>query len=135
MALAKRLGRRVGEELHIPVYLYEAAATHPDYENLANVRKGEYEALKEAISKDLNRKPDYGPSTVGKAGGTIIGARSPLIAYNIYLSTDNVDIAKQIAKAMRHQTGGLRFVKALGLAQQRLKLNRATDWTYIAKLR
>lgn len=113
--LAKRLGQRVGDELNIPVYLYEAAATRPEYENLAVVRKGEYEALKESIAKDPNRKPDYGPSIVGKAGATIIGARAPLIAYNVYLTTDNVDIAKHIAKAIRHQTGGLRFVKALGL--------------------
>lgn len=113
--LAKRLGQRVGDELNIPVYLYEAAATRPEYENLANVRKGEYETLKGAIVDDPNRKPDYGPSVVGKAGATIIGARAPLIAYNVYLTTDDVDIAKHIARAIRHQTGGLRFVKALGL--------------------
>src|SRR5690606_19484485 len=74
-----------------------------------------YEALKEAIGIDPNRAPDFGPSRLPKAGATIIGARAPLVAYNIYLTTDNVEIARQISKAMRHSSGGYRYVKALGL--------------------
>jgi glutamate formiminotransferase/formiminotetrahydrofolate cyclodeaminase len=113
--LARKLGERVGGEMSIPVYLYEAAATRPDRENLEDVRRGQYEALKEAISTDPDRVPDFGPSAVGKAGATIIGARAPLVAYNVYLTTDNVDIAKNISKAIRHSSGGYRYVKALGL--------------------
>lgn len=113
--LARQLGERVGNELEIPVYLYEAAATRPDRENLADVRRGQYEALKDAIQTDANRAPDFGPQRVGKAGAVIIGARAPLVAYNIYLNTDNVEIAKKIGKDIRHSSGGYRYVKGLGL--------------------
>ncbi len=113
--LARELGARVGEELHIPVYLYEAAATRPERENLANIRKGEYEGLKEAIKTDPSRIPDFGPRELGPAGATVIGAREFLIAFNVYLNTDNVQIAKRIARAVRHSSGGLRYVKALGM--------------------
>jgi glutamate formiminotransferase/formiminotetrahydrofolate cyclodeaminase len=113
--LAQALGERVGRELDIPVYLYEAAATRPERESLENVRRGQYEALKESIASDPNRAPDYGPARVGKAGATIIGARAPLVAYNVYLTTDDVAIAKQIAKDIRHSSGGYRYVKGLGL--------------------
>ncbi|HVO42641.1 MAG TPA: glutamate formimidoyltransferase [Aggregatilineales bacterium] len=115
VAMAKRVGARAGSELHIPVYLYEAAATRPDRENLENIRRGEYEGLKEAIRTDPNRVPDFGPSELGKAGATVIGARAPLIAFNAYLTTPDVEIAKRIAKAIRMSSGGLRYVKALGL--------------------
>ncbi len=113
--MARRLGRRVGTELGIPVYLYEEAATRPDRQNLENIRRGEYEALKIEIETDPSRKPDFGPSTLGKAGATVIGARQPLIAYNVYLNTDDVTIAQKIAAVVRHSGGGLRYVKALGL--------------------
>ncbi|MEW6287804.1 MAG: glutamate formimidoyltransferase [Chloroflexota bacterium] len=113
--IARRVGQRVGEELGIPVYLYEAAATRPDRVNLENIRRGQYEALKTEIETDPERKPDFGPSKLPKAGATVIGARNPLIAYNIYLTTSDVEIAKKIAKAVRHSSGGLRYVKALGL--------------------
>ncbi len=113
--LARRLGQRVGEELGIPVYLYEAAATRPDRENLANIRRGEYEGLKEAIKTDPDRAPDFGPRELGPAGATVIGAREFLIAFNVYLNTDDVKIAKRIARAVRHSSGGLRYVKALGM--------------------
>lgn len=113
--IARRLGQRVGEELGIPVYLYEAAATRPDRVNLENIRRGQYEALKREIETNPERKPDFGPSKLPKAGATVIGARNPLIAYNIYLTTSDVEIAKKIAKAVRHSSGGLRYVKALGL--------------------
>jgi glutamate formiminotransferase/formiminotetrahydrofolate cyclodeaminase len=106
----------VGEELDIPVYLYEKAATRPERENLSKIRKGEYEALKEAIVNDPDRTPDFGPSTLGVAGATVIGARAPLIAYNVYLTTDDVSIAKKIAKTVRESSGGLPFVKGLGMS-------------------
>ncbi len=115
IAMAQRLGERVGNELNIPVYLYEAAATRPERINLENIRKGQYEGLKSEIESDSERKPDYGPAKLGPAGATVIGARAPLIAFNIYLTTAEVDIARKIAKAIRHSSGGLRYVKALGL--------------------
>jgi glutamate formiminotransferase/formiminotetrahydrofolate cyclodeaminase len=105
----------VGDELGIPVYLYEEAATRPDRQNLADVRKGQYEKLKEDLGKDPNRNPDFGPKILPKAGATIIGARAPLIAYNVYLNTTNINIAKEIGRTIRHSSGGLRYVKALGL--------------------
>ncbi len=113
--MARRLGKRVGEELGIPVYLYEKAATRPERENLENIRRGQYEALKEEIATNPAREPDFGPRRVGPAGATVIGARAPLIAFNVYLATDDVSIAKKIARAVRHSSGGLRYVKALGM--------------------
>jgi glutamate formiminotransferase/formiminotetrahydrofolate cyclodeaminase len=115
IAIAKRLGQRVGSELSIPVYLYEAAATRPERANLENIRKGQYEGLKTEIESNPERKPDFGPAKLPKAGATVIGARNPLIAFNVYLTTDDVDIAKKIAKAVRQSSGGLRYVKGLGL--------------------
>jgi len=115
VALARDLGRRVGEELGIPVYLYEQAALHPERVNLEDVRRGEYEALKAEIGKNPARDPDFGPAVVGKAGATIIGARPFLVAFNAYLNTDNVSIAQKIARALRHSNGGYRYVKAIGL--------------------
>lgn len=130
--IARRLGQRVGEELGIPVYLYERAATRPDRENLANLRKGEYEGLREAIVSDPDRAPDFGPARLGSAGATVIGARAPLIAYNIYLNTDDVEIANRIARAIRHSSGGLRYAKALGLlveGRAQVSIN-LTDYTH-----
>jgi glutamate formiminotransferase/formiminotetrahydrofolate cyclodeaminase len=115
VTMAKRLGQRVGDQLNIPVYLYEAAATRPERTNLENIRRGQYEGLKSEIESNPDRKPDYGPAKLGTAGATVIGARSPLIAFNVYLTTPEVDIAKKIAKAIRQSSGGLRYVKALGL--------------------
>jgi len=115
IAMAQRLGERVGNELNIPVYLYEAAAMRPERVNLENIRKGQYEGLKSEIELDADRAPDFGPSILGAAGATVIGARNSLIAFNVYLTTDDADIAKKIAKAIRHSSGGLRYVKALGL--------------------
>ena len=113
--MARRLGERVGRELSIPVYLYEEAAKRPERRNLADVRRGEYERLKVEIEADPHRAPDFGPARMGKAGATAIGARPPLIAFNVYLNTDDLAIAKAIARAVRHSSGGLRHVKALGL--------------------
>lgn len=115
VAMARRLGERVGSELGIPVYLYGEAATRPERQDLSYIRRGEYEGLKEAIATDPDRAPDFGPKALGKAGATVIGARPPLIAFNVYLGTDDVRIAREIAKAVRHSSGGLRYVKALGL--------------------
>jgi glutamate formiminotransferase len=115
VALARQLGERVGRELGIPVYLYEAAATRPSRENLADVRRGEYEGLRQEIGTNPDRAPDFGPARMGKAGATAIGARPPLIAFNVYLNSTDLAPAQAIAKAIRHSSGGLRFVKALGL--------------------
>ena len=115
VALAQELGRQVGEELGIPVYLYEAAAARPERVNLEDVRRGQYELLKEEIESNPARQPDFGPAKLGKAGATIIGARESLIAYNIYLNSDDGSIAKKIAKTVRFSSGGLRYVKAMGV--------------------
>lgn len=115
--LAQALGRRIGEELALPVYLYEAAALLPERRNLADVRRGQFEALVAEIGQ-VWRKPDFGPARVGPAGAVIVGARPFLIAYNVYLQTDDVAIAKTIARTIRESSGGLPAVKALGLLVQ-----------------
>jgi glutamate formiminotransferase/formiminotetrahydrofolate cyclodeaminase len=129
--LARALGKRVAEELGIPVYLYEAAATRPSRVNLENHRRGEYEGLKTAIVTDPERAPDFGPRRLGKAGATVIGARAPLIAYNVYLTTDDVHVAKRIAATVRQSSGGLPYVKALGMlvdGRAQVSMN-LTDYT------
>ena len=113
--MARRLGKRVGEELNIPVYLYEDAATRPENTNLENIRRGQYEGLKKEIADNPARQPDFGPSRLTGAGATVIGARQPLIAFNVYLTTDDVAIANKVARVVRHSSGGLRFVKAMGV--------------------
>src|SRR5512147_167881 len=115
VAIARRVGERVGSELGIPVYLYESAATRPERVNLENIRRGQYEGLKAEIESNPERMPDYGPAKLGTAGATVIGARNPLIAFNAYLTTDDASIARKIAKAVRNSSGGLRYVKGLGL--------------------
>jgi glutamate formiminotransferase len=113
--MAKTLGRWVGRELKIPVYLYEAAATRSDRVNLADVRQGQYESLKEEIKTNPQRKPDFGPARMHPtAGAIVIGARKFLIAYNVNLDTKNVDIAKKIARTVREKDGGFPAVKAMG---------------------
>lgn len=113
--MARRLGKRVAEELNIPVYLYEEASVRPDRINLEDIRRGQYELLKTAIQTDPLRAPDFGPCQLGSAGATVIGARSPLIAYNIYLTTDDVSIADKIARRVRNSSGGFHYVKAMGV--------------------
>jgi len=113
--MARRLGKRVGDELGIPVYLYEEAATLPERTNLENIRRGQYEALKEEIGGNPARDPDFGPARITGAGATVIGAREPLIAFNVYLTSNDVAIANKIARVIRHSSGGLRFVKAMGV--------------------
>jgi glutamate formiminotransferase / formiminotetrahydrofolate cyclodeaminase len=116
IVLARTLGERVGSELGIPVFLYERAATRPDRENLADVRRGEFEGIRDEIGKTPARTPDFGPSTIhATAGATAIGARPFLVAYNVYLGpASNMPVAKEVAKAVRGAAGGLRYVKGLG---------------------
>src|SRR6266576_6125966 len=117
IALARALGERVGRELRIPVYLYERAATTPARENLADVRRGEFEGLREELGKTTARNPDFGPAKIHPTFGAIaIGARPFLVAYNVYLGpAANLQIAKNIAKAVRGSSGGFKYVKGLGL--------------------
>ena len=115
VALAREVGRRIGDELGIAVYLYEEAASRPERRNLADIRRGEYEAWRSSVATDPARQPDFGPAQATPAGATVVGARQPLIAYNVYLSTGDVEIARKIANVIRHLGGGLRYVKALGL--------------------
>ena len=113
--LAERLGARVAKELGIPVYLYAAAAKRPERADLANVREGQFEGLREAIVSDPARAPDFGePRLHPTAGAVAVGARPVLIAYNAYLTTPDVSVAKRIAKSVRARDGGLPEVKALG---------------------
>ncbi len=117
IVLARALGERVGRELEIPVFLYERAATRPDRENLADIRRGEFEGLRDEIAASPNRVPDFGPRKVHPTAGAVaIGARPFLVAYNVYLGdAKNVAVAKEVAKAVRGSSGGLRYVKGLGL--------------------
>lgn len=113
--LSKRLGKRIGDELNIPVFLYERSATAPHRENLADIRKGEFEGFFEKI-KDPRWKPDFGPEEVHPtAGVTAVGAREYLIAFNVNLGTTRIEIAEKIAKAVRHISGGYRYVKAIAV--------------------
>lgn len=113
--MARRLGKRVGTELNIPVYLYEEAATRPERQNLENIRRGEFETIKLEMGVNPARDPDFGPKVMGTAGAVVIGARQPLVAFNAYLTTSDIGVAQKIAKAIRHSSGGMRFVKGLGL--------------------
>jgi glutamate formiminotransferase/formiminotetrahydrofolate cyclodeaminase len=114
VAIANRVGKRVGEELGIAVYLYGNAARRPEREKLSTIRKGEYELWKREVATNPNREPDFGPAEPKPCGATVIGARPFLIAYNIYLNSDNVAIADKIAKDIRFIGGGLRYVQAKG---------------------
>lgn len=115
VALARRAGERIARELRVPVYLYEHAATRPDRIDLANVRRGEFEGLREVIGVLPEHAPDFGEAKVHPTAGAVaVGARAPLIAYNINLGTDDLTIAKRIAHAIRGRDGGLQYVKALG---------------------
>jgi glutamate formiminotransferase/formiminotetrahydrofolate cyclodeaminase len=117
VALAKELGKRVGETLGIPVFLYENAASRPDRVNLADIRRGEFEKARDEIGTNPDRVPDFGPNKIhASAGATVIGARAFLVAYNVYLGdAANLAIAKEVAKKVRASGGGLPNVKGLGL--------------------
>ena len=115
VAMAKHVGAEISKRFAIPVYLYEAAATTPERQNLESIRRGQFEGIREEIGTNPARKPDFGEARVHPtAGATVVGARKFLIAYNVFLNTGNVDVAKKIAKAVRHSSGGMRFVKGAG---------------------
>ena len=137
VALARELGKRVGTELGIPVFLYERAATRPDRANLADIRRGEFEKARDEIGTNPDRVPDFGPNKIHPtAGATVIGARPFLVAYNVYLGpASNLAVAKEVAKVVRASGGGLPSVKGLGLevdGQAQVSMNLTdTDTTPI----
>jgi glutamate formiminotransferase len=113
--MARHVGEQIWKRFQIPVYLYEAAAATPERQNLENIRRGQFEGIRDDIAVNPARKPDFGdPRLHPSAGACVVGARKFLIAYNVFLNTPDVDIAKKIAKAVRFSSGGLRFVKAAG---------------------
>jgi glutamate formiminotransferase len=115
VAMARHVGAEIWKRFQIPVYLYEAAATRPERQNLENIRRGQFEGIRDEIATNPARMPDFGEARVHPtAGATVVGARKFLVAYNIFLNTADVSIAKKIAKAVRFSSGGLRFVKAAG---------------------
>lgn len=115
VAIARHTGAQIWKRFQVPVYLYESAATSPERQNLENIRRGQFEGIREEIATNPARKPDFGdPRLHPTAGACVVGARKFLIAYNVFLNTADVDVAKKIAKAVRFSTGGLRFVKAAG---------------------
>jgi len=115
VAMARHTGEQIWKRFQIPVYLYEAAAASPERQNLENIRRGQFEGIRDEIATNPARKPDFGEARLHPtAGACVVGARKFLIAYNIFLNTPDVDIAKKVAKAVRFSTGGLRFVKAAG---------------------
>lgn len=116
VALAKSVGEEIGRRFHLPVYLYEDAASSPARHNLEDIRRGEFEGLAQKMQRP-EWVPDFGPTSPHpSAGAAVIGARMALIAYNVNLATTRLDVAKKIAAALRHSSGGLRFVKAMGIA-------------------
>ena len=115
VAMARHVGAEIWKRYQIPVYLYEAAAVSPERQNLENIRRGQFEGLRAEIATNPARKPDFGePRLHPTAGATVVGARKFLIAYNVFLNTPDVEIAKKVAKAVRFSSGGMRFVKAAG---------------------
>jgi glutamate formiminotransferase/formiminotetrahydrofolate cyclodeaminase len=116
VALARRVGHEIWKRHRIPVFFYEAAASRPDRVNLENVRRGQFEGLREEMRTSLDRQPDVGePKVHPTAGVTVVGARKFLIAYNVNLNTADISIANKIAKAIRFSSGGLRYVKSMGV--------------------
>jgi glutamate formiminotransferase len=115
VAMARHVGEQIWKRFQIPVYFYEAAATSPERTNLENIRRGQFEGIRDEIAANPARRPDFGELRVHPtAGATVVGARKFLIAYNVFLNTADVDIAKKIAKAVRFSNGGMRFVKGAG---------------------
>ena len=113
--LARDVGRELADTLSLPIYLYGEAALVPERRSLADVRKGEFEGLREAVAAG-DRLPDFGPHEIGRAGATAVGARKPLVAFNTYLLGDDEAAAKDIAHAVRESSGGLPAVRAIGFA-------------------
>jgi glutamate formiminotransferase / formiminotetrahydrofolate cyclodeaminase len=138
VAIARRVGEEIWKRYKVPVYLYEAAAQRPERQNLENVRRGQFEGIREEVKTNPARKPDFGDAALHPtAGATIVGARKFLVAYNVYLNTPDVEIAKKVAKSVRFSNGGLRYVKGMGvsvrgLAQVSMNLTD-TDQTPIAR--
>ncbi|MGH9683259.1 MAG: glutamate formimidoyltransferase [Candidatus Acidiferrales bacterium] len=123
IALAKKIGHEIWERYRIPVYFYEAAAQRPDRSNLENIRKGQFEGLRDEVLRNPDRAPDVGdPRLHATAGATVVGARKFLIAYNVNLNTPDLEIAKRIGKNIRFSNGGLRYVKAMGVDLRARKL-------------
>jgi glutamate formiminotransferase len=115
VAIANRVGEEIWKRYKIPVYLYESAARIPERQGLENIRRGQFEGIRAEIATNPARRPDFGdPCVHPTAGATVVGARKFLIAYNVFLNTPDVEIAKKIAKAVRFSSGGLRFVKGAG---------------------
>src|SRR6202166_2722787 len=115
VAMARHVGAEIWKRYRIPVYLYEAAAATPERQNLENIRRGQFEGIRAEIATNPARKPDFGDSSLhATAGATVVGARKFLIAYNVFLNTPDVEIAKKIAQAVRFSSGGMRFVKGAG---------------------
>jgi glutamate formiminotransferase len=115
VAMARHVGGEIWKRYRIPVYLYEAAAAAPERQNLENIRRGQFEGIRAEIATNAGRKPDFGEARVHPtAGATVVGARKWLIAYNVFLDTPDVEIAKKVAKAVRFSSGGMRFVKGAG---------------------
>ena len=139
VAIARRVGEEIWKRWKVPVYLYEAAAQIPERQNLENVRRGQFEGIREEVKTNRARKPDFGEAALHPtAGATVVGARKFLVAYNVYLNTPDVEIAKKIGKAVRFSNGGLRYVKGMGvgvrgLAQVSMNLTD-TDQTPIARV-
>ncbi|KPJ79092.1 MAG: glutamate formiminotransferase [Deltaproteobacteria bacterium SG8_13] len=139
VTFSRQVAEEIGQTFQLPVFLYEASAARPQRQNLAAIRKGQFEGM-EAKLKDPVWKPDFGPAQVHPtAGVTAVGARMPLVAYNVNLDTDKLEIADAIAKKVRHISGGLRYCKALGIEMQdrglvQVSINM-TDYTRTALYR
>ena len=115
VAFSKEVARETAEKYSLPIYLYEKSASRPERQNLAHIRKGQFEAMAEKI-KQPEWKPDFGPQKIHpSAGVTAMGARMPLVAYNVNLDSGNLEIADEIAKRVRHISGGLRYCKGIGI--------------------
>jgi glutamate formiminotransferase len=139
VAFSKEVASETAKKYSLPIYLYEKSASHPERQNLANIRKGQFEAMAEKI-KQPEWKPDFGPQKIHpRAGVTAMGARMPLVAYNVNLDSSNLEIANEIAKRVRHISGGLRYCKGLGIelkdrGQVQVSMNM-TDYTRTALYR
>jgi glutamate formiminotransferase len=131
--LSKETARDIWERYHLPVFLYEESASSPTRKNLANIRKGQFEGMPEKL-RSPEWKPDFGEKEIHPTAGIVaVGARMPLVAYNVNLDTDNIEIARAIAKAVRHINGGLRYCKAIGIELKERKITQVsmnmTDYT------